>query len=183
MVAADPFAIHQVCLRWLHSVLHPQPVIVTIQLPRPVSAPQASSATTPPHSSTNPPVHGDASSPAKVHPLSKPVSQCGSPAQSVSNQTPSRTLTDPQTALPLSLVCRVVSEVARLSPCLTNPLLCPCHGEPVHLSSPDAQHQLCGCSVSGACFSQAELKKSRCMVQVCCIGSHGSQLAPLAVTD
>ena len=32
--AADPFAIHQVCLQWLRTVLHAKPFVVTIALPQ-----------------------------------------------------------------------------------------------------------------------------------------------------
>lgn len=33
-IPADPFAIHQACLRWLRTILHSKPFIITICLPR-----------------------------------------------------------------------------------------------------------------------------------------------------
>ncbi|DBB14886.1 TPA: hypothetical protein ACH3X3_004487 [Trebouxia sp. C0006] len=155
----DPFAIHQLCLRWLHSALHPQPSTVTLHLPAPPSAPQACVTPTP---SSNPTVDANANSPASSHPSFSHTPHGGSSTGPLLNQTVSAS----HGSLPASLVCRVVSEVAELSSSLRHPLLCPCHGEPVHQPASHDQQQAFGCSVSGTCFRQLQLKQSAGMVQV-----------------
>lgn len=159
--SADPFAIHQVCLRWLHSVLHPHPFTVTLQLPQRAFGAQPSAATTP----LDPPNNPHAASSAKPHPTTS--IQTSPSEQPLPIEVPPQSQSDMQGLLPVSLVCRVVSEVTQLSPHLTHPWLCPCHGGPVLQASPDAQEHFCGCSVSAAGFRQSELKQSRSMIQVC----------------
>ena len=164
--AADPFAIHQLCLRWLHSALHPQPSTITLQLPQPPYAPQASATPNPLGPSSNPTVDVNARSPASIRPSSNLTPHAGSSTGPSPNQTPSQSVSASHGSLPVSLVCRVVSEVAELSSSLRHPLLCPCHGEPVHQSASHDQQQLFGRPVSGTCFQQLELKQSTGMVQV-----------------
>ena len=166
--AADPFAIHQLCLRWLHSALHPQPSTITLHLPQPPSAPHASATPTPTplRPSSHPTVDVNAKSPANVFPSSDLTPNAGSSAGPSPSQTPSRSVSASHGSLPVSLVCRVVSEVAELSSSLRHPLLCPCHGDPVHQSESHDQQQLFGCCVSGICFQQLELKQGTGMVQV-----------------
>ncbi|DBB01934.1 TPA: hypothetical protein ACH3X1_000525 [Trebouxia sp. C0004] len=160
--AADPFAIHQLCLRWFHSALQPQPSTISLQLPLSPSAPQASATPTPLGPSSNPTAGVNAKSPGSIPPSSNINPHAGSSTGPLLNQTPAQ----PPGSLPVSLICRVVSEVAELSSSLCLPLLCPCHGEPVHQSASHDQQQLFGCRVSGTCFRQLELKQSAGMVQV-----------------
>ncbi|KAL0044610.1 hypothetical protein WJX82_002675 [Trebouxia sp. C0006] len=80
----DPFAIHQLCLRWLHSALHPQPSTVTLHLPAPPSAPQACVTPTP---SSNPTVDANANSPASSHPSFSHTPHGGSSTGPLLNQT------------------------------------------------------------------------------------------------
>ena len=159
---ADPFAIHQVCLRWLHPILDPRPVVVTLHLPRPAFIPQAPDTSTP----SPPPSKALANPPAKAKPHPALSPQKRASLLPLPDQASFREQSDPRPPLLLSLVCRVVSEVAELSPILDHPSLCPCHGAPVQQSSTDARQQFCGCAVSAACFRAFELKRNRSMVQV-----------------
>ncbi|KAA6419613.1 MAG: hypothetical protein FRX49_10338 [Trebouxia sp. A1-2] len=160
----DPFAIHQLCLRWLHSALHPQPSTITLQLPQTPYAPQASATPTPLGPFSNPTVDVDAKSPTSDVPPSNLLPHAGSSTGHLPNQPPHQSVSASDGSLPVSLICRVVSEVAELSSSLRHPLLCPCHGEPVRQSASHDQQQLFGCSVSGTCFQQ--LEQGTGMVQV-----------------
>ena len=111
--AADPFAIQQMCLRWLHSILHPQPITVTLHLPAArhhKRAPTASASTQPSASPEAPQVSDfpDAMQPRLDH-HDSPTAQ----AQELS-------------LTPQTITCKVVSEVMQLSSLITQPTIC-CH--------------------------------------------------------
>ena len=147
--AADPFAIHQVCLQWLRTVIHPRPFILTIDLPQ----------------------LSHTESQAEVH-LSQPRHQ-----QPV--QTKQQNLTDKDTTgslhQPGSIICQAVSEVMGLCHQLDHPTLCPCHGRPASQAHQQASDSLCCCPVTGACLDRASLEAESGAVQVyvfsllCCL--------------
>ena len=145
--AADPFAIHQVCLQWLRTVIHPRPFIVVINLP------QLS------HSASQ----------AEVH-LSQPRHQ-----QPV--QTKQQNLTDEDTTgslhQPGSIICQAACEVMGLCHQLDHPTLCPCHGRPTSQAHQQASDSFC-CPVTGASLDKASLQADSGAVQVyaCSLLSH-----------
>lgn len=142
--SADPFAIHQACLQWAHSILNPQPLTVRLCFP-----------STPPQSVDHPAPLTTTAPPAQSHSqpgiLQQPSpSQAGGPCQ----------------LQPQSLMCQVVSEVAQLSSLLTHPQVCPCHGVPVQQLLPGGLQQRHACALSGQCCTAAQLKQNTNMVQV-----------------
>ena len=122
LCAADPFAIQQLCLRWLHSFLHPQPMTVTFHLPTACSEKTAPTAN------------------ASTEPSNKPeapqVSDLPDAMQPTSDQNDSSTTQIKELSLaPQTIVCKVVSEVMQLSSLITHPTRCRhCH-QPVTQTS------------------------------------------------
>lgn len=143
----DPFAIHQACLQWAHSVLNPHPITVSLHFPSTASQPAF------------PPAHA---LPA-TEPLPGVQQRCSE--QPLPAQTPA-----PDKSRHQPTVCRVVSEVAHLSSSLTHPLVCACHGQEVQQPSADAMQQSQTiCPVSGHMLTPAQLKRNDSMVQVCIV--------------
>lgn len=138
--AADPFAIHQVCLQWLRTVIHPRPFIVSINLP------QLS------HSISQ----------AEVH-LSQPRQQ-----QPVQTKQQNSTDEDARGGLhqPTRIICQAASEVMGLCHQLDHPTLCPCHGRPTSQAHQQASDSFCCCPVTGACLDKASLQADSGAVQV-----------------
>lgn len=145
---ADPFAIHQACLQWAHSVLNPHPITVSLHFP-----------STPPPSAT-PPAHALPST--EPPPGVQLHTQQGDSEQPLPAQTPA-----PGKPQHKAIVCRVVSEVGDLSSMLTHPLVCACHGKEVQQPPADAMQQSPSiCPVSGHMLTPAQLKHNASMVQV-----------------
>lgn len=160
---ADPFAIHQACLQWAHSILNPHPVTVSLHFPS--TALQA------------------ATSPACAQPSTlllpgvQPHTQPGPSEQPLPDQAPAPDkppLPDqapaPDKPRHQPIVCRVVSEVAHMSSVLTNPLVCACHGKQVQQQQQAPadvmQQSPATCSVSGRPLTSAQMKSNDSMVQV-----------------
>ena len=151
MLLADPFAIHQACLRWARSVLNPHPVTVSLHFPSTDPQPATPPAQALP--STGPPPG------VNLH------TQLGNSEQPLPDPRPA-----PDKPQHKPIVCRVVSEVAHMSSMLTHPLICTCHSKQVQPSSADAlQQSQTTCPVSGHTLTSAQLKRNDSMVEVCSI--------------
>lgn len=151
MVLADPFAIHQACLQWAHSILSPHPVTVSLHFPStPLQA---------------------ATSPACALPSTLPLpgvqlqTQQGPSEQPLPDQAPA-----PDKPRHKPIVCRVVSEVAHMSSVLAHPLVCACHGKQVQQQqqalADGMQQSQAICPVSGRPLTPAQTKSNDSMVQV-----------------
>ena len=161
MIFADPFAIHQACLQWAHSVLNPHPVTVSLHFPSITIQSATPSAHAQP--STEPPPR------VQLHP------QLGKSEQPLTDQTSA-----PDKPQHKPIVCRVVSEVANMSSMLTHPLICACHSKQVQQPPADAMQQSQAiCLVSGHTLTPAQLKRHDSMVQVCI--TQLTALLPIAV--
>lgn len=148
MLLADPFAIHQACLQWAHSVLHPHPVTVSLHFPS--TNPQAATPPAQALPSTEPP------------PGVQPHTQQGNTEQPLPDPTPA-----PDKPQHPPIVCRVAAEVTHMSSMLTHPLICACHGMQVQQPPAHAlQQSQTTCPVSGHTLTSAQLKRNDSMVQV-----------------
>ena len=160
-VVADPFAIQQVCLRWLYSILHSQPAVVTLHFANPCLTQGGPNA---PSSSE---VQGTCSSLAGPDCQAVISTQAdATPAQAASAPAAAPHDCNAETSLvpPRSLVCRVVSEVTQLSSFLTAPARCACHNTSESAITP--QQQSSGHCTSGSCLQCKQLSGNLNTIQV-----------------